>query len=166
MGRKKMPCYRIVVVDSKVRRDGRYLEKLGFYNPLTKPATVVIDKEKVLEWLKKGAEPTDTVFNILQKQGIALEWHMMRNDLDEKARSIELQKWEMSRNIKTMAAPSAPLKSKPEPEPGPEPELELKPEETPKSEPIKVEEEKTIVAESESEVVTPETSEAPEATEA
>lgn len=157
MGRKKMPCYRIVVVDSKVRRDGRYLEKLGFYNPLTKPATVVIDKEKVLEWLKKGAEPTDTVFNILQKQGIALEWHMMRNDLDEKARSIELQKWEMSRNIKTPATQASPVESKPEPEP------EAKPEEVATPEPVEVEEEKPAVVESESEVVTPE---APEATEA
>ncbi|MFA4838202.1 MAG: 30S ribosomal protein S16 [Candidatus Neomarinimicrobiota bacterium] len=152
MGRKKMPCYRIVVVDSKVRRDGRYLEKLGFYNPLTKPETVVIDKEKVIEWLKKGAEPTDTVFNILQKQGIALEWHMMRNNLDDKARSIELQKWEMSRNIKTPTAPVAPVESKPEPK--------TKPEEAPQPEPV--EEEKTEVVEGESEVVTPET---PEATE-
>jgi len=147
MGRKKTPCYRIVVMDSKTRRDGRYLEKLGFYNPLTKPATIVIDKEKVVEWLKKGAEPTDTVFNILQKQGIALAWHMMRNNLDDKARSIELQKWEMSRNIKTPAAPAASVESKPEPEEAPKPET------------IEVEEEKAAAVEVEPEVVTSEETE-------
>jgi len=153
MGRKKMPCYRIVVMDSKVRRDGRYLDKIGFYNPLTKPETIVIDKEKVIEWLKKGAEPTDTVFNILQKQGIALEWHLMRNNLDDKARSIELQKWEMSRGIKKPIALATSVESKPE----------SKPEEPSKPEPVEVEEEKAVVVEGEPEVVIPET---PEATEA
>lgn len=100
MGRKKMPFYRIVVMDSRTRRDGRYLDKLGYYNPLTKPETIVLDKDKVYEWLRKGAEPTDTVFNILQKQGIALEWHLQKNYLDEKARNIERQKWELAKKAR------------------------------------------------------------------
>lgn len=97
MGRKKRPFYRIVVMDSRVRRDGRYLDKVGYYNPITKPATVQIDKEKVLDWLKKGAEPSKTVFNLLQKEGIALEWHLIRNKVSEETRNIELQKWELAK---------------------------------------------------------------------
>ncbi len=97
MGRKKRPFYRIVVMDSRVRRDGRYLDKVGYYNPITKPATVQIDREKVLDWLKKGAEPSKTVFNLLQKEGIALDWHLIRNKVSEETRNIELQKWELAK---------------------------------------------------------------------
>ena len=97
MGRKKRPFYRIVVMDSRVKRDGRYLDKVGYYSPITKPATVQIDREKVLEWLKKGAEPSKTVFNLLQKEGIALEWHLIRNKVSEGTRNIELQKWELAK---------------------------------------------------------------------
>ncbi|MCK9483270.1 MAG: 30S ribosomal protein S16 [Candidatus Marinimicrobia bacterium] len=97
MGRKKKPFYRIVAIDTKSRRDGRYLDKVGYYDPLTKPATVKIDKEKVLDWLEKGAIPSDTVFNLLQKEGIALEWHLIRNKVSDQARNIEIQKWELSR---------------------------------------------------------------------
>ena len=97
MGRKKKPFYRIVAIDTKSRRDGRYLDKIGSYDPLTKPATVNIDKEKIFAWLEKGATPSETVFNLLQKEGIALEWHLVRNKLSDQARNIEIQKWELSR---------------------------------------------------------------------
>lgn len=99
MGRKKRPFYRIVVADSREKRDGAYIEKIGYYNPLTQPATVNIDKEKVLSWLEKGAIPTNTVYNLLQKEGIALEWHFIRNKVSEKVRNIELQKWELAKKI-------------------------------------------------------------------
>ena len=101
MGRKKKPFFRIVAIDTKSRRDGRYLDKVGYYDPLTRPATVKIDKEKILEWLKKGAVPSDTVFNLLQKEGITLEWHLIRNNVNDQARNIEIQKWELSRKKST-----------------------------------------------------------------
>ncbi len=97
MGRKKKPFYRIVVMDSRTRRDGRYLDKIGHYNPITKPAEIVIDKDKVLSWLEKGAVPSQTVFNLLQKEGIALEWHLIRNKVGEEVRNVELQKWVLAK---------------------------------------------------------------------
>jgi small subunit ribosomal protein S16 len=100
MGRKKRPFYRIVVADSREKRDGKYIEKIGYYNPLAQPATVNIDKEKVLSWLEKGAIPTDTVYNLLQKEGIAIEWHFVRNKVGEQVRNIELQKWELAKKIR------------------------------------------------------------------
>lgn len=68
MGRRKKPFYRIVVADSRRARDGRFIETVGTYNPLTDPATVHIKESTVLDWLKKGALPTDTVRQILSKQ--------------------------------------------------------------------------------------------------
>lgn len=70
MGRKKRPFYRVVVADSKARRDGRFIEILGYYNPLVDPAEVKVDEEKALKWLSEGAIPTDTVKNILSRAGI------------------------------------------------------------------------------------------------
>lgn len=70
MGAKKSPFYRIVVSDSRDRRDGREIEVLGNYDPTKNPAVVNIDEEKTLKWLNNGALPTDTVRNILSKQGI------------------------------------------------------------------------------------------------
>lgn len=69
MGAKKVPFYRIVAADSRARRDGRDIETLGTYDPTKQPAIVNIDEEKVLEWLNKGAVPTDTVRNLLSKNG-------------------------------------------------------------------------------------------------
>jgi small subunit ribosomal protein S16 len=66
MGSKKRPFYRVVATNSGSRRDGRPLEFLGHYNPMTNPATVLIDQEKVKKWLDMGAEPTDTVRNLLK----------------------------------------------------------------------------------------------------
>ncbi|CAM2058922.1 30S ribosomal protein S16 [Desulfovibrionales bacterium] len=67
MGSKKRPCYRIVAMDSKTRRDGRTLEILGYYNPMTDPADIKFDREKVDAWLDKGAIPTGTVQKLLKK---------------------------------------------------------------------------------------------------
>ena len=69
-GRKKRPFYRLVAADARAQRDGRFLERLGHYNPLTDPAEVVIDEEKVLKWLKRGAQPSDTAKNLLSRAGI------------------------------------------------------------------------------------------------
>ncbi|MDY4697044.1 30S ribosomal protein S16 [Selenomonas montiformis] len=70
MGAKKNPFYRIVVADSRAPRDGRFIEILGNYDPSQTPALVNVDEDKVLDWMNKGAQPTDTVKNLLSKQGI------------------------------------------------------------------------------------------------
>ena len=70
MGQKKSPFYRIVVADSKCPRDGRFIEEIGTYNPLTEPAQIKIDHEKAKKWLGNGAQPTDTVKVLLKKSGI------------------------------------------------------------------------------------------------
>ena len=70
MGAKKSPFYRIVVADSRYPRDGRFIEEIGTYNPLTDPATVIVDAEAAKKWLANGAQPTDTVKALLKKNGI------------------------------------------------------------------------------------------------
>ena len=70
MGQKKAPFYRIVVADSRYPRDGRFIEQLGHYNPMTDPAEVVIDADKAAQWIKNGAQPTETVRALLKKQNI------------------------------------------------------------------------------------------------
>ena len=69
MGAKKEPYYRIVVADSRFPRDGRCIEEIGTYDPLTEPATIAVDAEKAQQWIKNGAQPTDTVRGLLKKSG-------------------------------------------------------------------------------------------------
>jgi small subunit ribosomal protein S16 len=70
MGRRNRPFYRVVVADGRSPRDGKFIELIGHYNPLTDPETVSIDEEKALKWLRCGAQPTDTVRTLLNKLGI------------------------------------------------------------------------------------------------
>ena len=70
MGAKKAPFYRIVVADARSPRDGRCIEEIGTYNPLTNPATVSVDVEKAQAWIKNGAQPTDTVRDLLKNAGV------------------------------------------------------------------------------------------------
>lgn len=70
MGAKKNPFYRIVVSDSRTPRDGRFIEEIGYYNPLTEPKTVKIDNEKAINWIKNGAKPTDTVDRLFRTNGV------------------------------------------------------------------------------------------------
>lgn len=70
MGAKKAPFYRIVVADSRYPRDGRFIEEIGTYDPLANPSAIKIDGEKAQKWLNNGAQPTDTVKNLLKKSGI------------------------------------------------------------------------------------------------
>ena len=70
MGAKKAPFYRIVVADARSPRDGRCIEEIGTYNPLTTPATINVDAEKVQTWIKNGAQPTDTVRGLLKNAGV------------------------------------------------------------------------------------------------
>lgn len=70
LGAKKAPFYRIVVADSRYPRDGRFIEEIGTYNPLTNPAEVKVDAERAQSWIKQGAQPTDTVRGILKRAGV------------------------------------------------------------------------------------------------
>ena len=70
LGAKHAPTYRIVVADSRYPRDGRFIEEIGTYNPCTEPTSVVIDADKAKNWIKNGAQPTDTVKALLKKEGV------------------------------------------------------------------------------------------------
>ena len=70
MGAKKAPFYRVVVADSRYPRDGRFIEEIGYYNPLTEPAEIKLDADKVKTWLANGAQPTETVRSLLKKSEI------------------------------------------------------------------------------------------------
>jgi small subunit ribosomal protein S16 len=96
-GSKKRPFYFIVVADSRAPRDGKFIQKLGTYNPLTVPATIQLDRQKALEWLNKGAEPTDTVHRILSFKGVLFLKHLLRGvklGLFDDAKAMEkFQQW-------------------------------------------------------------------------
>lgn len=77
-GSKKRPFYFIVVADARSPRDGKFIQKLGTYNPLTVPATIQLDRQKALEWLNDGAQPTDTVRRILSFKGVLYLKHLLR----------------------------------------------------------------------------------------
>lgn len=90
MGAKKRPFYRIVVADSRSPRDGRFIEEIGYYNPIETPAVVKVDKELAMKWLKNGATPTDTVRDILSKEGILKEFH--EEKMSSKSKSVKAGK--------------------------------------------------------------------------
>src|SRR6201986_5069555 len=96
-GSKKRPFYFIVVADARSPRDGKFIQKLGTYNPLTVPATVQIDRQKALDWLHKGAQPTDTVRRILSFKGVLYMKHLMRGVslglFDEAAAQTKFEQW-------------------------------------------------------------------------
>ena len=70
LGKKKAPFYRIVVADSRYPRDGRFIEELGYYDPMKNPVDIKVDADKAKEWLAKGAQPTETVKSLLKKSGV------------------------------------------------------------------------------------------------
>ena len=70
MGQKKAPFYRVVVADSRYPRDGRFIEEIGYYNPITEPAEIKIDAEKAKKWISNGAQPTETVKSLLKRTNI------------------------------------------------------------------------------------------------
>ena len=80
MGAKKHPFYRIVVADSRAPRDGRFIEILGNYDSTKEPAIVNVDEAKAIEWMQKGAQPTDTVRSLLKKQGIIAKFDALKHE--------------------------------------------------------------------------------------
>lgn len=96
-GSKKRPFYFIVVADARAPRDGKFIQKVGTYNPLTVPATIQLDRQKALEWLHKGAQPTDTVRRILSYKGVLYLKHLLRGVklglFDEATAMTKFQSW-------------------------------------------------------------------------
>jgi small subunit ribosomal protein S16 len=96
-GRKKRPFYHIVVADSRAPRDGNYIDKLGLYDPNTNPATIDLDFEKALDWLQKGAQPTDTCKAILSYKGVLMKKHLLegvkKGALTEEEANTRFDKW-------------------------------------------------------------------------
>jgi small subunit ribosomal protein S16 len=78
MGRKQAPFYRLVVADSRVRRDGDYIDSLGHYNPMPDAYELSVDHAKAMEWLGRGAQPTDTARSLLRNEGVLLRWHLTK----------------------------------------------------------------------------------------
>jgi len=96
-GRKKQPFYHIVVADSRAPRDGKYIEKLGLYNPTTQPATIDLDFDKALDWVQKGAQPTETCRAILSHKGVMYKKHLLKgvkkNALTEEEAEKKFNEW-------------------------------------------------------------------------
>ncbi|HIC74613.1 MAG TPA: 30S ribosomal protein S16, partial [Candidatus Marinimicrobia bacterium] len=110
LGRRNRPYYRVVVIDSRKRRDGRPIEELGWYNPIQQAEkNYELNIEKIIEWMGKGAQPSDTVRNLLKQEGILYRMHLKKQGLDDKAIDYELQKWGMDRDerLKTKAENAA-----------------------------------------------------------
>ena len=96
-GSKKRPFYFIVVADARAPREGKFIQKIGTYNPLTVPASVQLDRQKALDWLHKGAQPTDTVRRILSYKGVLYLKHLLRGVklglFDDAAAMVKFQTW-------------------------------------------------------------------------
>ena len=115
-GRKKLAFYHIVVADSRSPRDGRYIEKIGSYNPVTNPATIELDFDKALGWLQNGALPTDTCRAILSYKGVMLKKHLLegvkKGAFDEAEATKRFEAWISQNEAKIEAKKSGLEKSK------------------------------------------------------
>ncbi|MBN1117460.1 MAG: 30S ribosomal protein S16 [Bacteroidales bacterium] len=107
-GRKARPIYHIVVADSRAPRDGKYIEKVGLYNPNTNPATIDLDFEKSLDWLQKGAQPTDTCRSLLSKKGVMMKKHLLdgarKGAFSEEEAEKRFDAWQKDKETKARKA--------------------------------------------------------------
>lgn len=103
-GRTKRPFYHIVIADARAPRDGKFIEQIGSYNPMTKPATIELDSDKAFEWLNKGAQPTDTARAILRFKGVMYRKHLARGvrkgAMTQEAADQLLTKWVAAKEAK------------------------------------------------------------------
>ena len=103
-GKKNQPFYHIVVADGRAPRDGRFIEKLGTYNPLTNPATIVLNVEKAAEWLKNGAQPSDTCRRILSYKGVLLKRHLQigveKGAISQEQADVKFNEWLQAKEAK------------------------------------------------------------------
>ena len=115
-GSKKRPVYFIVIADGRSPRDGKFIQKLGTYNPLTVPATVQVDRQKALDWLQKGAQPTDTVRRILSFKGVLYLKHLLRGVslglFDEATAMEKFTKWSTEHDAQMAKRQSANKKAR------------------------------------------------------
>ena len=106
-GRKRAPFYHIVIADSRAPRDGRFIESIGKYNPNTNPATIELDFDKALDWLRKGAQPTDTCRAILSYKGVMMKKHLLegvkKGALTEDQAEEKFQTWLKEKESKIQA---------------------------------------------------------------
>jgi small subunit ribosomal protein S16 len=106
-GRRKLARFDVVVADARAPRDGRFIEKIGTYNPLTVPATIELDEEKAFEWLMKGAQPSDTVRAMLSYRGILLRKHLqvgvIKGALTQEEADRRLAEWKKAKEAKIQA---------------------------------------------------------------
>jgi small subunit ribosomal protein S16 len=100
MGKKKQPIYKVVAADSRSPRDGKFIEAIGLYNPLTDPHTIDIKEERALYWLEAGAQPTDTVRSLLRQKGITLKRELMKKKLPEDKIQEEMDNWSKMKETK------------------------------------------------------------------
>jgi small subunit ribosomal protein S16 len=94
-GKKKQPIYKIVVADSRASRSGKFIESIGQYNPLVNPMVINVNESRLFSWLKRGAQPTDTLRSLLQRKGLWLKWGLMKKGADEATITAETEKWQM-----------------------------------------------------------------------
>jgi small subunit ribosomal protein S16 len=94
MGKKKQPIYKVVAADSRSPRDGKFLEAIGLYNPLTNPSTIEIKEERALYWLGVGAQPTVTVRNLFTKKGILLKMDLRKKGLSDEQVEVKMSEWQ------------------------------------------------------------------------
>ncbi|MDZ7796542.1 MAG: 30S ribosomal protein S16 [Candidatus Marinimicrobia bacterium] len=142
MGRKNRPFYRVVVADSRSRRDGRFIEQIGTYDPLKKNENLDVKEDRVFHWLRYGANPSETMKRLFSKKGIMLKWHLENSNLSEDKKKQELQKWEIAQSQKGKKASKPAEKEEPEEKP------EIKEKAAEKTEPEKTEKEETKETES------------------
>jgi small subunit ribosomal protein S16 len=112
IGRKKLPLYKIVAADSRAPRDGRFIEAVGNYDPNNNPAMIDVKEERVLYWLKTGAQPTETVKNLLSTKGIMLRHHLIKKGADENKINEEVSKWSSLQEAKLQKMEAKRLKRK------------------------------------------------------
>ncbi|MCH2650496.1 MAG: 30S ribosomal protein S16 [Candidatus Marinimicrobia bacterium] len=98
IGRRNRPFYRMVAMDSRNRRDGAAIEELGWYNPIDADHSYDLKGERILHWLKEGAEPSEAAHKLLRRAGIAHRWHLIKQGLDEAQIDKEMKKWELNRD--------------------------------------------------------------------
>ncbi len=97
MGKKKQPIYKIVAADSRSPRDGKFIEALGIYNPLTKPHSIDLKEERINYWLDNGAQPTNTVKSLLNQKGITLKRDLVKRKFPQEKIEAELNSWQNKR---------------------------------------------------------------------
>lgn len=100
MGKKKYPIYKLVAADIRSPRNGRFIESVGQYDPNVSPVLLDLKEERIMHWLNKGAQPTDTVRSLLRRKGLWLRWSMVKRGADEANVLAVMAKWQMQQDDK------------------------------------------------------------------